>query len=145
MEVPLNHILANKKSVLFTIAETENIVQTIQSLVCNHVGALMVMAEKKLIGIISERDVLSRVLNVNKDTQKTLVREVMTKDPIVVVPDMPIIDAMNLMTVKRIRHLPVYEHNSIIGMISIGDLTSYMADLQEQKINDLEQYIRGSY
>jgi CBS domain-containing protein len=97
------------------------------------------------IGMFTERDVLVRVVDGERDANKTLVSEVMTRDLIVVRPETSVSDAMSIITHRRCRHLPVMDADTVIGLVSIGDLTRWVTRHQEVEIEDLVRYITGSY
>jgi CBS domain-containing protein len=107
------------------------------------VGALLVMEDGSLVGIISERDYARKVILKGKTSRETLVREIMTERPVCVRADQTIEECMALMTNKRIRHLPVLENNQLIGVISIGDVVKDIISEQEFMIEQLENYITG--
>jgi CBS domain-containing protein len=107
------------------------------------VGALMVMVQKDIKGIVSERDLVSKVVSQQKDPAKITVKDIMTSQLLTVTSDMTVHEAMKLITERRIRHLPVVENNILKGMISIGDLTKAVMLQQEQDIADLTDYIQG--
>jgi CBS domain-containing protein len=107
------------------------------------IGALVVLQEDKLIGIVSERDILRRVVSKGDDANQTLVEQIMTKALVTVAPSTTVREAMHIVTEKRIRHLPVLENEKLVGLISIGDLTRWAMILQEQQIASLTNYIQG--
>ena len=107
------------------------------------VGALLIVENHKLIGIVSERDYLRKVALMGRASQTTEVREIMTSNPITVTPDEGIDLCMELMTKKGIRHLPVATDDKIYGMLSIRDLLENIMEEQKHLIVQLEQYIRG--
>ncbi len=109
----------------------------------NNVGALLVMNEKKLIGIFSERDYARKMILKGKHSKDTAVREVMTENPICIGPDKSIEECMTIMTDSHIRHLPVVERENLVGVISIGDVVKAIISEQQGTIADLESYITG--
>jgi CBS domain-containing protein len=109
------------------------------------VGAVLVEDGGRLCGILSERDVLRRVIPQALDVGRTPVREVMTTGLLTVRPEQWIKEAMRLMTEKRVRHLPVVEGDRVIGLVSIGDLTKWMSRDLEQEVYELSSYIVGAY
>ena len=108
-----------------------------------NVGALLVMHTERLVGIFSERDYARRMILKGKHSKETLVREVMTEDPICVGPAQTIEECMNLMTANHIRHLPVLDEGNLRGIISIGDVVKSIILEQQGTIIDLENYITG--
>ncbi|RYZ86639.1 MAG: CBS domain-containing protein [Moraxellaceae bacterium] len=107
------------------------------------VGALLVTDDDKLVGIISERDYMRKVALMGRASQTTNVRDIMTPNPLTVSPDQSMDVCMELMTEKRIRHLPVVENEKILAMLSIRDLLENIMEEQKHLILQLEQYIRG--
>jgi CBS domain-containing protein len=108
------------------------------------VGALLVIEESELVGIISERDYARKIILKGKASKDTLVREIMTAKVIYVKIDTSVHECMALMTEKRIRHLPVYNGEQLVGVISIGDVVKDIISEQEFVIEQLEKYITGS-
>ena len=108
------------------------------------VGALTVLSDEgKLIGIISERDYARKVILKGKSSKTTQVAEIMTRDVVYIEPTSKVDEAMALMTVKRVRHLPVLVDQQLVGMISVGDLVKSKIDEQSVMIDQLERYIKG--
>ncbi|MEO8844915.1 MAG: CBS domain-containing protein [Kofleriaceae bacterium] len=106
-----------------------------------HIGSLLVISNGELVGIITERDMLARVLAARRDPLTTFVREVMTRDLIVIRPHDTIARALAIVSDCRCRHLPVVEGGKLLGLISSGDLTAWLVRDQRQTIDDLHQYI----
>lgn len=109
------------------------------------IGALLVLKEGKLAGIISERDYRDKVILMGKRSKDTSVHEIMTRDVYRVQSTDDINTCMRIMTDQKIRHLPVVDNNSISGLISIGDVVKTVIDQQKFEINSLRDYISGNY
>jgi signal-transduction protein with cAMP-binding, CBS, and nucleotidyltransferase domain len=107
------------------------------------VGALLVMREGTLLGIISERDYARKVILKNRSSQDTPVSEIMTSPAVTVSPGDTVRHCMQVMTEGRFRHLPVVESGRVIGMLSIGDLVKAVIEEQTAQIEQLERYIAG--
>jgi CBS domain-containing protein len=108
-----------------------------------NIGALLIMEENRLIGMFSERDYARKVILKGKSSKTTSVEELMSSPPICAGPDLTLHDCMVLMTGNHVRHLPVVERGTVIGMVSIGDVVEAIIASQEQTIHELENYISG--
>jgi CBS domain-containing protein len=110
-----------------------------------HVGALVVLSAGQLIGIITERDYARKVILQGRQSRETRVREIMTTPVLYVTPEQTINECMHLMTSRQIRHLPVLDADRVTGIVSIGDLVSWIITAQDETIRHLHNYINGSY
>ena len=109
------------------------------------IGALLVMEDGKLKGIFSERDYARKVILKGKSSKETPVGELMTKKVFYIDSKKTINDCMAMMTAKRIRHVPVFVDNQVMGIVTIGDVVNQIISEQEVTINHLENYITGSH
>jgi CBS domain-containing protein len=107
------------------------------------IGALVVMEDKKIVGIISERDYARKIILQRKTSKKTFVEEIMSSALFFVTPDTSVEDAMVLMTEKCVRHLPVFEKSKFVGIISIGDVVKSVISNKDFLITQLSNYITG--
>lgn len=139
----VNYILAFKNKSVWTIGPEEPVLAAIQLMADKHIGALPVVRDEELLGIVSERDYARKVILLGRSSSDTPVWQIMTSPVTTVTPDDAVHRCMEIMTEQRIRHLPVIERNRLIGMISIGDLVKAVIEEQQQTITQLERYIAG--
>lgn len=139
----VNYILAFKNKSVWTIGPEEPVLAAIQLMADKHIGALPVVRDDELLGIVSERDYARKVILLGRSSSDTPVWQIMTSQVTTVTPDDAVHRCMEIMTEQRIRHLPVIERNRLIGMISIGDLVKAVIEEQQQTITQLERYIAG--
>ncbi len=139
------HLLAEKGKLMqvWTIEATQSVLDAVRLMAEKHIGALPVMQGEQLIGIITERDYARKIILHGKSSADTQVQEIMTTEVLTVRPDDTVHFCMQMMTEKRFRHMPVMDHDKLIGMISIGDLVKAVIDEQQQTIAQLERYIAG--
>ena len=137
----LKQLLAAKGSQVYSIAPDAKVIEALQLMAQKDIGALAVMEGGRLIGMLSERDYARKVILHGKSSQDVPVREIMTADVITIGTEKTIEECMALVTVRRIRHLPVCEGDKLIGLVSIGDLVKEVIADQELTIKQLESYI----
>ena len=138
-------ILAHKGSAVWSIAPNSMVFDAIQLMADKNVGALPVVDNGQLVGMISERDYTRKVILKGKSSKDTPVREIMTQEPVSVNAADSVSECMRVMTDSRIRHLPVMEGKEMIGLVSIGDLVKWIISVQTATIDALEKYITGDY
>jgi CBS domain-containing protein len=137
----IKDLLKIKNKNIWTIEPGATVYDAISEMANKQIGALVVSEDKKVIGIITERDYARKVILQDKSSKDTLVREIMTERVIYVKPDQKIEDCMALMTKKHIRHLPVLDGDRLVGMISIGDVVKTLISEKEFLIDQLTRYI----
>ena len=138
-------ILAHKGSAVWSIAPNATVFDAIQLMADKNVGALPVVEDGRLAGIVSERDYTRKVILKGKSSKETPVRDIMTQELITADAGDSITECLRVMTEKRIRHLPVMEGSKMIGLVSIGDLVRRIISAQTATIDNLEKYITGDY
>lgn len=138
------HQLLNSKNVdIFHVGPNESVLRAIEIMATKHVGALLVLDQGVLIGVISERDYARKIVLMNRASHDTPVRDIMSAPVITVTPEDSVRHCMQLMTDKRIRHLPVMMDTRVIGILSIGDLVRAVIEDQSNQIAELQRYIAG--
>jgi CBS domain-containing protein len=139
-------ILATKGSAVHIVAPETTVLDAVDKMCRARVGSLVVMDEQTLVGIFSERDLMTRVVLEQRDPATTHVGEVMTTSVISVTRDTSSHDAMALMSSRRVRHLPVTDGAArVVGIVSIGDLVRWVVTDRERLIDELEGYVAGRY
>ena len=136
-------ILQEKGTEVYAISPDATVYEALQLMADKNVGALMVMEGDTAVGLISERDYARKIVLKGRFSKDVPVREIMTADVIRVGPDDDVEYCMELMTDKRVRHLPVFKNDQLIGIISIGDLVNTIIEHKEEIIEQLENYIKG--
>jgi CBS domain-containing protein len=140
----VKHLLARKGRDIWSVDSDEPVLEAIQIMADRHVGALPVLREGQLVGVISERDYARKVTLLGRSSAETPVWQIMSSPVIMVGPEDAVRRCMELMTERRIRHLPVVdESGAMIGMISIGDLVRGVIEEQQETIEQLEKFIAG--
>lgn len=136
-------LLDSKGHDVWSVSSRDSVYTAIERMAERGVGALAVVDDGRLAGVISERDYARKVILQGKSSRDTPVAEIMTRDVVTVQPEQKVEDCMALMTERRIRHLPVLDGESLVGMISIGDVVKWVISDRESMIAQLEGYITG--
>jgi CBS domain-containing protein len=139
----VRHLLEKKSRTLRAIAPDAPVLDAIRSMAEHHVGALLVMQNQELLGIVSERDYARKVILLGRSSAHTAVREIMTSPVITVSPLSTLDECMRVVTEQRVRYLPVIENGRAIGVVSIGDLIKAVIEEQQHTIEQLESYIHS--
>jgi len=142
---PVRSLLGSKGNLVWSVSPDTSVYRAIELMAEKHVGCLVVLSGGHLAGIVSERDYARKVILMGRNSMQTLVREIMTKPVLYVTPEQTVDEAMRLMTSRRVRHLPVLENETVVGLLSIGDLVNWVLTWQQKTIQHLEGYITGNY
>ena len=145
VESNLTRLLEEKGKEVVSVAPETTVREAARKMRDSKIGALLVMRDERLVGILTERDVLNKVVADYRDPDEVQVREIMTRDVVVIKPGRSVRDAMRIVTQKHLRHLPVVDNDQLIGMVSGGDLTRSIVAEEEGVIESLYEYIRGAY
>jgi len=141
----LRTILEGKGTTVHYVGPEVPVLEAVGRMCKNRIGALLVEVHDEAIGIISERDIMARLVLEKRDPASTLVGDIMTRNVLCIDPNQEPEQAMALMTAHRVRHLPVVEGRTVIGMLSIGDLVRWMSRNQDFEIRSLRDYVSGVY
>lgn len=148
--MPLNKVsvtvlLSEKSTSVFCIPENSTVEQAVAEMNRHRIGSVVIKKGDQVCGIFTERDVLTRLVSSGRDSKTTLVREVMTQNFQSITPETSVEDAMQMMTDRRVRHLPVLDGGQLVGMISIGDVTRWLLKVNEMEAENLRRYIFSEY
>jgi CBS domain-containing protein len=141
MASTVRDLLAKKGNTVHSVDPGRTVFDALQMLAEQNVGAVLVLEDKRAIGILSERDYARQVILKGKASREIPVREIMTRHVVCVRPEQTIEDCMQLMTDKRIRHLPVVVGEEVVGLVSIGDVVKALLEEKQFRIEQLEGYI----
>ncbi len=139
----VRHILQKKGNDVFSVEPNSTVYNALELMVEKNLGSLIVMENGKFLGIFTERDYARKVMLKGKSSRDTYIKDIMSEHPITVTPDTKVEECMSLMTQRYIRHLPVFEGDKLVGVVSIGDIVKYIIEDQQFIIENLEHYIAG--
>jgi len=141
----IDSVLKLKGAQIWSVAPTATVYEAIEKMSAKGVGALLVLEDGRLAGIISERDYARKVILRDRSSKQTQVREIMTSPVVTATPLHSVEECMRTMTANRVRHLPVVDRDKVVGIISSGDLVNWISSAHEETIGHLQSYTAGNY
>jgi CBS domain-containing protein len=147
MNTPIALLLSRKGSSVFSVPAMATVAEAVRVMNSHKVGSVVVLQQSSLVGIFTERDVLTRVVAAGRGAETTSVGEVMTRTPVTISPHASVEQVMAVMTERRVRHLPVIDErtDAVLGLISIGDIMRWLVESHRAEADHLRQYIHGVY
>lgn len=143
--ISISFILNEKSSSVYYVDASATVAESVGLMNREKIGSVMVIKNGQYVGIFTERDVLNRVISAKLNAEKTRVEKVMTSDFDSVQENSTLRETMHIMTNKRVRHLPVFEEEKLVGMISIGDVTRKLLEINQNEAASLRQYLFTEY
>ena len=144
MNTTIATLLEQKDGAVFTIPSTVTVAEAVQEMNAHKVGSVLVMNGLRLAGIFTERDVLRRVVGADIDPRLTPITKVMTSEVLTIEPCATVQEVMDIFANRRCRHLPVMTDGKLLGVISIGDVSRWVANSHRVEAESLRQYIAGA-
>jgi CBS domain-containing protein len=146
MNTPIAVLLSHKGNAVYTVSGRDTVAEAVSEMSLRNVGSVVVLEYGRLIGLLTERDILTRVVAAGRQPNLTCVADVMTHHPVVLSPHATVEEAMNLFTEKRCRQIPLIDdEDRLVGLISIGDVNRWLVESQRIETAHLRQYISGGY
>jgi CBS domain-containing protein len=141
MNTPVTEVLEQQHGGLARVAPGDMVSEAVRVMNARHIGSVLVMEGDQLAGILTERDVLGRIVGDGRDPDATRVSQVMTRRPQTIAPETTVVEAMVIVTRQHCRHLPVVREKEVLGMVSAGDLMRWVVDHNRAGIEDLASSI----
>ena len=145
MDTPVSALIERKGSDVHAVASTITITEAVAEMNKRRIGCIVVIDSGKIAGIFTERDVLLRVVGADLDPKKVRVSEVMTKNVLSITPETTVEQTMVIFAEKKCRHLPVIQDGQLRGLVSIGDISRWVADVSRAEADHLKNYIAGGF
>jgi len=137
----VRQLLDNKPAAIHAVSTDTPVIDAIRVMARERIGAVLVMDGVRLLGIVSERDYARKIVLEGRSSRETQVNAIMSADVVTVSPEQNVADCMEIVSERRIRHLPVVEDGTVIGMVSIGDLVAAVIAEQRAELEHLQRYI----
>lgn len=147
MNTPIAVLLSHKGSAVYTVDGRASVAEAVQEMSLRNVGSVVVIQGGRLVGILTEHDVISRVVAAGRQPDLTYVSDAMTRQPVIISPRATVSEAMTLFLEKRCRQIPVVDDDTgqMIGLVSLGDVNQWLIGSQQNEVDQLRQYISGGY
>ncbi len=142
---PVSILLSQRSGRVWSIGPDATVFEAISLMAEKNIGALPVVDDGRLLGVISERDYTRKVILLGRVSRETRVGDIMTVEPVTVSPADSVQECMRLMTENHVRHLPVLEAGQMVGLLSIGDVVNWTIASQKSAIEDLTNFVTGAY
>jgi CBS domain-containing protein len=143
MDTPVAALIERKGSAVHSVASTITVAEAVAEMNKKRIGCIVIIDEGRIAGIFTERDVLRRVVGADVDPKTTLVGDVMTRNVHTIPPGTTVEETMALFAERRCRHIPVVDRERLCGLISIGDISRWVADASKAEADHLKNYISG--